>query len=209
MSGHSRPFTVLYVENMEREESFYRDVLGLAMDYSAPGWVQFSANGASIVLHPKTSEQRDPTARANTLHLGFEVEDLESEYNRLRDLRVEFKAPPANAQFGKHATCLDPEGNEIDLLQWKYRPANRVTEDTRVNDIIAKHPETMEVFEDHGIRICGGCLVLLNAPVYETAEYSGLDPRESTALIAELNKKLADLTSGPAAESSGPSGASQ
>jgi hypothetical protein len=55
----------------------------------------------------------------------------------------------------------------------------------------------MEVFENHGIRICGGCLVLLNAPVYETAEYSGLDNEESSALVEELNDKLAELAALP------------
>ncbi|MDE3091408.1 MAG: hypothetical protein KGJ80_18735, partial [Chloroflexota bacterium] len=48
----------------------------------------------------------------------------------------------------------------------------------------------MQVFENHGIRICGGCIVLLNASVRETAEYSGLSRREASELVSELNEKV-------------------
>jgi uncharacterized protein (TIGR02118 family) len=67
--------------------------------------------------------------------------------------------------------------------------ARAISSDTIVNDVIAATPETMEVLEDHGIRICGGCIVLLNALVRETAEYSGLSPAETFALVEELNAK--------------------
>jgi hypothetical protein len=40
----------------------------------------------------------------------------------------------------------------------------------------------------------------LNAPLYETAEYSGLDAKESSGLVGELNGKLAELESPPLAE---------
>jgi lactoylglutathione lyase len=194
-------FTILYVDDMEGATVFYRDVMGLPLAFSVPGWVQFGKNGVQLVLHPKTALQKESTPGPNLAHLGFQVDDLDAEVKRLSARQVKFKTPPSGAQFGKHATCKDPEGNEIDLLEWKQVPIAAVTRDTLVNDIIAKHPETMEVFENHGIRICGGCLVLLNAPVYETAEYSGLDAKESSALVRELNAKLAELVSPPVAAS--------
>lgn len=190
-------FTVIYVDDLERATVFYRDVVGLPLAFSAPGWVQFNTSGAALVLHPKTASQKEATLAPSLTHAAFQVDDLEAEYERLSGEHVKFSAPPATAGFGKHATFLDPEGNEIDLLEWKREPPVRVTADSLVNDIIVKHPETMEVFENHGIRICGGCLVLLNAPVYETAEYSGLDKGESSALVEELNERLAGLESPP------------
>ncbi len=192
-------FTILYVEDIERAAEFYRDVVGLPLAFSAPGWVQFNTNGAALVLHPKLATQKEVRHDGQRAHVGFRVDDLDGEYARLMAKQVQFVAPPASADFGKHATFLDPEGNAIDLLEWKHAPAVPVTQNSIVNDIINRHPETMEVFEDHGIRICGGCLVLLNAPVYETAEYSGLGPAESSALVEELNEKLSELAA-PQAE---------
>ncbi len=192
-------FTIVYVDDLERATAFYRDVVGLPLAYSVPGWVQFDTSGAALVLHPKTPSQKEAPHSASLTHAAFQVEDLEAEYERLSDEQVKFSAPPASADFGKHATFLDPEGNEIDLLEWKREPPAKVTAESVVNEIIVKHPEAMEVFENHGIRICGGCLVLLNAPLYETAEYSGLDADESSALVEELNQRLAELESPPLA----------
>ena len=193
MSLQDLAYTILYVDDMDRATRFYRDRVGLALAYSAPGWVQFNTTGAAVVLHPRLPEQKNAPHGDQTTHVGFRVEDLDAEYQRLVQQHVEFLAPPANAGFGKHATFLDPEGNAIDLLEWKRVPSVPVTSETVVNTIISRHPETMEVFENHGIRICGGCLVLLNAPVYETAEYSGLDAQESTELVQELNARLSEV----------------
>jgi lactoylglutathione lyase len=190
-------FTILYVDDMERATGFYRDVVGLPLAYSAPGWVQFGTKGAALVLHPKTEAQTEAPRSSNLVHPVFPVDDLEAEHKRLTAKQVKFNSPPPKADSFKHATFVDSEGNEIDLLEWKQPPFVRVTADSVVNDVIVKHPETMQVFENHGIRICGGCLVLLNAPVYETAEYSGLDAEESSALVGELNERLTELESPP------------
>ena len=186
-------FTILYVDDMDRATAFYRDVIGLPLAYATRGWTQFDTNGAALVLHPKLPPQKGAPRGANLAHIAFRVDDLDAEYQRLNEKQVPFHAPPATASFGKHATLMDPEGNEIDLIEWAQPQPAHVTAETVVNDIINNHPETMEVFEEHGIRICGGCLVLLNAPVYETAEFSGLDAEESSVLVEELNDKLAEL----------------
>jgi predicted enzyme related to lactoylglutathione lyase len=195
MSLQDLAYTILYVDDMDRATRFYRDRVGLPLAFAAPGWVQFNTNGAAIVLHPRLSEQKNAAHGDQTTHIAFRVDDLDAEYRRLVQEQVEFVAPPASAGFGKHATFLDPEGNAIDLLEWKRAPETPVTSETIVNSIISRHPDTMQVFENHGIRICGGCLVLLNAPVSDTAEYSGLDARESTELVRELNAKLSELGS--------------
>ncbi len=182
-------YTIVYVNDMDKSTAFYRDVLGIPLDYAAPGWTQFKSRGAALVLHPKVDEQVQ--AISGAVHLTFRVDDLEAVYRKLSAQSVKFLASPKTAGFGKHATLFDPEGNAIDLIEWaKPNEARVVSDATIVNDILAKSPEAMEVFEEHGIRICGGCIVLLNASVRETAEYSGLSPTESSALVGELNEKL-------------------
>ncbi len=191
-------YVIVYVNDMAKSTTFYRDVLGIPLDYAAPGWTQFKSRGAALVLHPKVAAHETPAgvggqaaANGNATHLAFRVDDLDAAYRKLSAQSVKFLAPPATAGFGKHVTLFDPEGNAIDLIEWaKPHEARVVSDATIVNDILAKSPEAMEVFEEHGIRICGGCIVLLNASVRETAEYSGLLPTESSTLVEELNEKL-------------------
>lgn len=195
MPIQNRAFVTLFLDDIERARAFYRDVIGLPLSHSSSEWMQFGTNGVLLVLQPKTASRRDSHADSNLSHMGLQVDDVESEYRRLSARQVKFTSPPMDTQFGKHATFVDPEGNEIDLLELRPPPIESVTGDTLVNNIVAKHPETMEVFEKHGIRFCGGCLVLLNAPVHETAEYSGLNEKQANALVGELNGKLAELES--------------
>ena len=183
-------YTVVYVDDMGKCTEFYRDVLGVPLDYAVEGWTQFKSKGAALVLHPKLERQKAQPG-GSAVHVTFRVDDLDAEYKRLSAQAVKFLAPPAQAAFGKHATLLDPEGNPIDLIEWASpKQARAVSDGTVVNDILKHSPEAMEVLEDHGIRICGGCIVLLNASVRETAEYSGLSAVEASAMVEELNEKV-------------------
>lgn len=182
-------YTVVYVNDIEKATVFYRDVLGIPLDYAVEGWTQFKSNGAALVLHPRLEQQKSPSS-GSAVHITFRVDDLDAEYRRLIAQSVRFLAPPATVGFGKHATLLDPEGNSIDLIEWAApRQTRSVSDTTVVNDIIVRSSEAMRVLEDHGIRICGGCIVLLNASVRETAEYSGLSAVETSKMVEELNQK--------------------
>lgn len=178
-------YAIVYVDDMNLQTAFYRDTLGLPPGYAVEGWTQFATRGAALVLHPKVHGQ---DAAGSRVHLSFNVDNLEDEYRALVARGAKFAAPPATASFGKHATLFDPEGNPIDLLEWA-RPA-LVTRDTVVNDLVVNKPETMEVLEEHSIRICGGCIVLLNSPVSQAAEYTGLGAEETAVLVEELNDKI-------------------
>jgi lactoylglutathione lyase len=182
-------YTIVYVNDIEKATAFYRDVLGVPLDYTAEGWTQFKSNGAALVLHPKLAHQKSESM-GSAVHVTFRVDDLDAEYRRLTAQSVKFLAPPAKAGFGKHATLLDPEGNQIDLIEWALpKEARVISVKTVVNEVLARSPEAMQVLEDHGIRICGGCIVLLNASVRETAEYSGLSAIEASKMVEELNQK--------------------
>ncbi len=188
-------YTVIYVDDMEKCAAFYRDVLGIPLDYAVEGWTQFKSSGAALVLHPKTASQKSQPP-GSAVHITFRVNDLDAAYRNLSARSVRFLAPPAIVEFGKHATLLDPEDNPIDLIEWALpHQARAISDATIVNDIIAQTPDTMEVLENHGIRICGGCIVLLNGSVRETAEYSGLSPVETSAMIEELNEKVIERKS--------------
>jgi lactoylglutathione lyase len=183
-------YTVIYASDMEKSTVFYRDVLGIPVDFVVEGWTQFKLQGAALVLHPKLKHQSDK-ANGSAVHITFRLDDLQAEYERLTAQAVPFLAPPAKTEFGMHATLVDPDGNQIDLIEWATPAAkNSVSEKTVVNEILSRAPEAMQVLEDHGIRICGGCIVLLNASVRETAEYSGLSANETSEMVKELSQKV-------------------
>lgn len=182
-------YTVIYVGDIERSILFYRDVIGIPVDYTAPGWVQFKSDGAALVLHPKLENQS--ITGEGRVHITFRVDDLGAVHSALTARGVQFAAPPSTVGFGKHATLFDPDGNAIDLIEWgQPNEARPVTDETIVNDILSKTPDAMQVLEEHSIRICGGCIVLLNASMREVGEFSGLSAAETAAMVDDMNKKL-------------------
>ncbi|MGE5140013.1 MAG: VOC family protein [Rudaea sp.] len=187
--------SIIDVDDLDRAVDFYGNLLGLPPAYTASNWARFELHGAALILRGVAAPGRK--AQGGRMRLAFQVQNLDEECRRLKEKGIECAAAE-QTDFGAAATIVDPEGNSIELIAWNPPATAAVTLDSTVNDIINQHPETMEVFEDHGIRICGGCLVLLNAPVYETAEYSGLGSRESAVLVDELNRKLEELAHSPA-----------
>src|SRR5512133_3086424 len=112
-------YTIVYVNDLTKCTTFYRDVLGLPVDYETKGWTQFKSNGAALVLHPRTDAT--PSPNGNTVHMTFRVDNLEAVHGELTRQSIKFLAPPATTSFGKHATMCDPEGNQIDLIEWAPR----------------------------------------------------------------------------------------
>ncbi len=119
--------------NFEKLLAFYRDVLGLRVrrfvDHpKVPGGkIAFMENAAGrevleLVGRPDPRPQR-PDVRelgaTGIYHVGFEVDDLAAEYERLKPLGVEFEHelhPPVPGQdWVLH--FWDPEGNRVHLTQ--------------------------------------------------------------------------------------------
>jgi predicted enzyme related to lactoylglutathione lyase len=185
MSGQT--FVTIYVNDMELSKSFYRDVLKWEIVNESNDWMEFKTGAATIVLRPDSGG----LPGAGACRLSLWVDDLDSTFADLSSQSVPFVQSPVSAKHAKQATFCDPEGNLVDLIEppVPLEPA-AVTESTVVNEILSASPEAMQVLEEHGIRICGGCIVLLNGSVQETAEYSGLGPKETLQLIQELNEKV-------------------
>jgi lactoylglutathione lyase len=198
-------YAIIYVSDLDASTAFYRDILGIPIAHVSKGWVQFKSNGTALVLHARTNGVK--SSNGNAVHLSFRVDDLDSVYKELAGKGVKFLTPPEKAQFGKLVTLCDPEDNQIDLIEWDLSSASEesphkdlVTDRTVVNDVLQRSPESMGVLEEHGIRICGGCIVLLNSSVRETAEYSGLSTGEASRLVEELNEKVVHSISGSASQ---------
>ena len=114
-------YVIVYVSDMQRSTSFYRDVLGLSLKFSSPGWAEFNTGTTTIALH-RTGGQAQPSEQslppAGQAQLGFMVEDLQGMYETLKTQDVHFSLPPQRQTSGVTLAVLnDPDGLGITLQQ--------------------------------------------------------------------------------------------
>lgn len=114
-------YVVVYVSDMQRSTAFYRDVLGLPLKFTSPGWTEFATGSLTLALHgtgvPPLIEQpgRPPAGQA---HLAFVVDDLQALYETLKAQDVHFSLPPEKQPTGRTLAVMhDPDGFGITLQQ--------------------------------------------------------------------------------------------
>ena len=114
-------YIVVYVSDMQRSTAFYRDVLGLPMKFTSPGWTEFNTGSVTLALHrasdTRPSEQpgRPPAGYAQ---LAFVVDDLQALYETLKAQDVHFSLPPEKQVTGRTLAVMhDPDGFGITLQQ--------------------------------------------------------------------------------------------
>jgi len=102
---------VLYVRDMERAIRFYRDELGLKLDFESEGWTTFRTGACTLALH--ATEQREPgTAEPDPTFL---VADPDSERARLAGAGVEVTEIREPVIGLRVFDARDPDGNRFSL----------------------------------------------------------------------------------------------
>jgi len=115
-------YIIVYVSDMQRSTAFYRDVLGLPLKFTSPGWTEFEAGSVTLALH-MTGGQKLPAYSgrppAGQAQLGFMVDDLQATYEALKAQDVYFSQPPQVQRSGGSplAVLHDPDGLGITLQQ--------------------------------------------------------------------------------------------
>ena len=105
---------MVYVEDMTRAVSFYRDAMGLQCEVESPGWSQFAlSGGASLGLHVA----RGPVKRDGGFVPGFAVEDIRVARERLTAAGAKVMQDYHDIPGGVVLELADPEGNTIDISQ--------------------------------------------------------------------------------------------
>lgn len=114
-------YVVIYVSDMQRSTAFYRDVLGLPVKFTSPGWTEFQTGDIAIALHKSSAGQStEPSPRppAGVVQLAFNVDDLTATYEALKEKGVYFSLPPQKQVSGVTLAILhDPDGLGISLQQ--------------------------------------------------------------------------------------------
>lgn len=113
------------VGDLDAAVAFYRDKLGMALLFTAPGMAFFDLGPVRLMLG--TSEREDLDHRASIIY--YRVRDIEAAARVLRDRGVEFEHEPRLAHPGDDhdlwlAFIRDMEGNYLGLMEEKPREPN-------------------------------------------------------------------------------------
>lgn len=108
----------VFVLDLDHAIVFYRDTLGLQLQFSSPehGYASFAAGGVRIGIAVPGPEQAELVGRHTGV--GLEVADLEAEHARLSALGVRFAMPPTQQPWGGFMSLVaDLDGNVFYLDQ--------------------------------------------------------------------------------------------
>jgi len=114
-------YAIVFVSDMKRAVSFYRDVIGLPLRFESPGWTEFATDGATLALHPSEASnaemdnpQRDTAGRCRP---GLSVPNLDEFHKRMVEMNVVCVQEPMEVFGARTAQYLDPDGLSISVGQ--------------------------------------------------------------------------------------------
>lgn len=118
-------YAIVFVSDMKRSVSFYRDVIGVPLKFESPGWSEFVTDGATLALHQSENAKRgeeDPqTLLAGRCRPGLSVSNLDQFHKRMLEHDVRCVQQP-KATFGvRIAQYLDPDGLVISVSEERQR----------------------------------------------------------------------------------------
>ena len=96
---------VVYVRDMKQAIGFYRDTLGLDLEFESDHWTTFRTGACTLALHPGAAAA-DPT---------FAVADVDSERARLESAGIEVTEIREPAPGVRVFDACDPDGNRFSL----------------------------------------------------------------------------------------------
>ena len=121
--------TNIFVDNQDKAEEFYTDVLGFKVKNNIPmgenRWLTVVspeyAEGTELLLepseHPAVKPYKDALVADGIPAHSFQVQDLDAERKRLGDLGVKFSVEPMDAGPVRMAIFDDTCGNLVQLIQ--------------------------------------------------------------------------------------------
>ena len=112
----------IWSEDLNNLLPFYRDTLGLKVGIEEEGFVAFGDLDMPGFLALGTHSDVHGSASDPARHMvGLDTDDIDGDYERLKGKGVEFIEPPTDFpdQSGRVATLKDPEGNLVQLYQFR------------------------------------------------------------------------------------------
>ncbi len=114
-------YAIVFVSDMARAVSFYRDVIGLPRRFQSPGWTEFATDGATLALHasegpgsPRDDPQKVPAGRCRP---GLSVPNLDEFHKRMVEKNVPCAQAPKEVFGVRIAQYVDPDGLAISVSE--------------------------------------------------------------------------------------------
>ncbi|MEB4210097.1 VOC family protein [Mycobacterium sp. 94-17] len=114
-------YVIHYVESLSRSVAFYRDVIGLRVRTEGDGYVEFELENTKFSLFersklPELIGREGGTAPCG--EIGFLIEDVDAQADRLRGLGVEILRGPVDRPWRERTLHIaDPDGNVIEFAE--------------------------------------------------------------------------------------------
>ena len=112
-------YAIVFVSDMKRAVSFYRDVLGLPLRFESPGWTEFATDGATLALHlSEGSDSGGSNAQsipAGQCRPGLGVPNLDEFHRRMVERNVPCVQEPKELFGARLAQYVDPDGLAISV----------------------------------------------------------------------------------------------
>lgn len=115
-------YVILYVRDLDRSISFYRDVIGLPFKFSESGYAEFATQGTKFALFERVRLPqligREAGEGEATMEVAFLVDDVDGDAERLRVAGVTELSGPVDRPWGQRTFhFLDPDGHVVELAQ--------------------------------------------------------------------------------------------
>jgi len=112
-------YAIVFVSDMKRAVSFYKDVLGLPLKFESPGWTEFATDGATLALHASegsNAERENPEmSQAGRCRPGLSVPNLDEFHKRMVERNVPCLQEPREVFGTRIAQYRDPDGLPISV----------------------------------------------------------------------------------------------
>lgn len=116
-------YAIVFVGDMERSVSFYRDLIGLPLRFQSPGWTEFATEGATLALHAAENPVPNPDdpmlMPACRCRPGLQVTNLDQFHTKMITNAVKCVQEPKEVFGSRIAQYLDPDGLGISVSEGK------------------------------------------------------------------------------------------
>ena len=114
-------YVIHYVESLSRSVAFYRDVIGLAVRIEGDGYVEFELENTKFSLFERSKLLELIGREGGTPpcgEIGFLIENVDGEAERLRGLGVEILTGPVDRPWRERTLHIaDPDGNIVEFAE--------------------------------------------------------------------------------------------
>ena len=109
----------IWSENLNNLLPFYRDVLGLKVGLQIEGFAVLGDLGTPTLALGTHSQVHGRNTDPARHMVGLVTDDVDADWKRLKGAGVQFVEDPKDYGNVRIATLKDPEGNLVQLLQFR------------------------------------------------------------------------------------------